>query len=134
MYKDNNIFKIFRAMAVGTTVGILFCSIMMVLLAFVLVKAGHLPTDAVYIMLQVIGAVSSFIGGYVAVRIYKSMGLAIGTATAFFMFIIVFIAGLASCSEGVTVMSLTKFVAMISAGAIGGILSVNKKKNVKKYR
>ena len=134
VYKENGGFKIFKAVAIGSVIGMIFCSIMMLLLAFVLVKSGQLPLNAVYIILQVIGALSSFLGSYVAVRIYKSMGLLLGVITAFVMFLIVFAVGLSTCVEGVSAMTVTKLVSMLCAGAVGGILSVNKKKNINKYK
>lgn len=134
VYKENGGFKVFKSVALGVVIGMFFCSIMMLLLAFALVKSGQLPLNAVYIILQVIGALSAFLGSYVAVRIYKSMGLLLGVITAFVMFLIVFAVGLSTCIEGVSVMTITKLTAMLCAGAIGGILSVNKRKNINKYK
>ena len=134
VYKENGGFKVFKSVALGVVIGMLFCSLMMLLLALVLVKSGQLPLNAVYIVLQVIGALSAFLGSYVAVRIYKSMGLLLGVITAFAMFLIVFAVGLSTCVESVSAMTITKLVAMLCAGAVGGILSVNKRKNINKYK
>lgn len=134
MYKKKGGVDIFRSVVIGAIIGTLLCSIMIVITAFIVLKTGKLPTNAVYIVLQFIGALSAFIGSYISVRLYKSMGLLIGLATAFVMFVIVFVAGFATTTGGVSVMSLTRLVAMLCAGATGGILSVNKKKKVNKYR
>ena len=134
MYKDNSRLKILRSVLIGVLVGIVVCIVLILILSFVLVKSGQLPTNTVYILLQIIGALSAFLGGYTAVRIYKSMGLLIGISTAFIMFLIVFIVGLSTSVESVSVLSLTKLVAMLCAGAVGGILSVNKKKRICKYK
>lgn len=134
VYKENGGFKIFKAVAVGAVIGMVFCSLMMLLLALALLKSGQLPLNAVYIILQVIGALSAFLGSYVAVRMYKSIGLLLGVITALVMFLIVFAVGLSTCVEGVSAMTVTKLVAMLCAGALGGILSVNKRKNIHKYK
>lgn len=134
MYKDNGKLKVLKSVIIGMIAGILFCSILIFLLSFILVKSGQLPMDTVYIALQVIGALSAFVGSYIAVRIYKEYGLFIGLLTAFLIYLVVLIVGLSTCSEPLSMLSLTKLVAMLCAGAIGGVLSVNKRKNVKRYR
>lgn len=134
MYKDNSKLKILRAVLIGTLVGILLCSLLIVLLSYVLVKMGQIPTNAVFIILQVISAVSAFAGSYTAVRLYKAMGLLLGLATAFSMFLVVFTVGLSISVEPVSMLTVTKMVAMLCAGAIGGIVSVNKRKKVGKYK
>ncbi|MEE0857863.1 MAG: TIGR04086 family membrane protein [Acutalibacteraceae bacterium] len=134
MYKDNSKLIILRSVLIGVLVGIAVCSVLIVLLSFLLVKMGQLPTNTVYILLQIIGALSAFLGGYTAVRIYKSMGLLLGVSTAFIMFLIVFLIGISTSVESVSMLSLTKLVAMLCAGAVGGILSVNKRKKVGKYK
>lgn len=130
MYKDNSKLKILRAVLIGTLVGILLCSLLIVLLSYVLVKMGQIPTNAVFIILQVISAVSAFAGSYTAVRLYKAMGLLLGLATAFSMFLVVFTVGLSISVEPVSMLTVTKMVAMLCAGAIGGIVSVNKRKRL----
>ncbi len=134
MYKDNSKLKILRSVLIGTLVGILLCSLLIVLLSYVLVKMGQIPTNAVFIILQVISAVSAFAGSYTAVRLYKAMGLLLGLATAFSMFLVVFTVGLSISVEPVSMLTVTKMVAMLCAGAIGGIVSVNKRKKVGKYK
>lgn len=134
MYNENGKMKPFKALLAGMLTGLLICSILMFILAFVLVKTQKLPSDAIYIILQLIGAISAFIGGYVTVRIYKSYGLMFGLTTGFAIFFVVFVVGVATCVETPSVLSLTKLVAMLCAGSLGGILSVNKKKSIRKYR
>ena len=134
MYKDNSKMKILQSVIIGMIVGILLCSLMIFLLSFILVKSGQLPMNTVYIALQVIGALSAFAGSYVAVRIYKEYGMLLGLLTSFFIYLIVLAVGLSTCSEPLSMLSLTKLIAMLCAGAVGGILSVNRRKSIKKYK
>ena len=134
MYNENGKMKAFKALLAGTLTGLLICSLLMFLLTFILVKIQKLPTDAIYILLQIIGALSAFIGAYVTVRIYKVYGLLFGLSTGFAIFFVVFVVGVATCVETPSVLSLTKLVAMLCAGSLGGVLSVNKKKSIKKYK
>lgn len=134
MYNENGKMKAFKALLAGTLTGLLICSLLMFLLTFILVKIQKLPTDAIYILLQIIGALSAFIGAYVTVRIYKAYGLLFGLTTGFAIFFVVFVVGVATCVETPSVLSLTKLVAMLCAGSLGGVLSVNKKKSIKKYK
>lgn len=134
MYNENGKMKAFKALLAGTLTGLLICSLLMFILAFVLVKVQKLPTDAIYILLQVIGALSAFLGAYITVRIYKSYGLLFGFTTGFAIFFVVFVVGVATCVETPSFLSLTKLIAMLCAGSLGGVLSVNKKKSVRKYK
>ena len=77
---------------------------------------------------------SAFAGSYTAVRIYKEKGLIVGIITSLLIFIIIFITGLLNCTDNVSVMSLTKLIAVLCAGALGGIVSVNKKKRIRRYK
>ena len=56
-----------------------------------------------------------------------------GLLTALAMFAVIFMVGLSMSVEPVSMLSLTKLIAMLCAGAIGGVVSVNKKQRVKKY-
>lgn len=133
MYKENQQLKVFRAVLIGMLVGLVLCSIMIVVLSLVLVKTGQMPTNAVFVALQAISAVSAFLGSYISVCICKSRGLMVGLLTALAMFAVIFMVGLSMSVEPVSMLSLTKLIAMLCAGAIGGVVSVNKKQRVKKY-
>lgn len=133
MYKENQRLKVFRAVLIGMLVGLVLCSIMIVVLSLVLVKTGQMPTNAVFVALQAISAVSAFLGSYISVRICKSRGLMVGLLTALAMFAVIFMVGLSMSVEPVSMLSLTKLIAMLCAGAMGGVVSVNKKQRVKKY-
>ena len=134
MYRENSVIKLLRAIAVGAAVGIFICSIILILLSFVFLKSEHLPTNAAYVILQIAGAFSAFAGSYTAVRIYKEKGLIVGILTSLLIFIIIFVMGLLNCTENISVMSVTKLIAILCAGALGGIISVNKKKRIGKYK
>ncbi|MBQ7522634.1 MAG: TIGR04086 family membrane protein [Clostridia bacterium] len=131
---EKNIQKIIIAVAIGVISGIIFCSLGMLISAWSLVKVGQLPLNVAYILMQIIGAIGSFVGSYIAVRIYKSNGLVIGILTAFVLFVIVFTVGFIVCMDNLSLTAITKLVAMLCAGALGGILSVNKKKKFRSYR
>ncbi|MEE0061373.1 MAG: TIGR04086 family membrane protein [Acutalibacteraceae bacterium] len=134
MYNENGKSKAFKALLAGTLTGLLLCSLLIFLLSFILVKMQKIPYDAIYILLQIIGAFSAFIGAYVTVRIYKTYGMMLGLITGFIIFFIVFVVGVATCVETPSVLTITKLVAMLCAGALGGIISVNKKKSIRKYK
>lgn len=134
MYNDNGKMKAFKAILFGTLTGLLLCSLLMLITTLILVKVQKLPTDAIYILLQIIGALSAFLGGYVAVRIYKAYGMLFGLTTGFTIFFVVFVVGAATCVETPSFLSLTKLIAMLCAGSMGGIISVNKKKSIRKYK
>ncbi len=130
---ENNVLKTAVAVMIGVICGIFFCTLLMVLTAWLLVKIGKLPLNTAYILMQIIGALAAFVGSYVAVRIHKSNGLIIGMITALVMFVIVFTVGWIICLDNISLTAITKLTAMLCAGALGGILSVNKKKRLSAY-
>ena len=134
MYRENSVIKLLKATAIGAAAGIFICSIILILMSFVFLKTEHLPTSAAYILLQIAGAFSAFAGSYIAVRIYKEKGLIVGVLTALMIFVVIFVTGLITCTENISVMSVTKLVALLCAGSLGGIISVNKKKRIGRYK
>ncbi|GHU82830.1 hypothetical protein AGMMS50284_5350 [Clostridia bacterium] len=127
-YGNKDTARILRAVLIGTITGILSCTALIMLSTIVFLKMQAIPTDAVGLMTQVFGALSAFIGGYVAVRIAKEKGLLLGITTGLTVFLIVLLAGLFTTTETISLTTVTKAVAMGISGSIGGVVGVNKKK------
>lgn len=132
-YNDNNakeqeVFKIIKALLLGTAFGLAVCAALLSLTAIGLVKAGNLPIDALPIITVAIGAIGSFFAGYMTITGYKKRGLMLGCAAGFLMFLIIFVTGVAKNADSGVVNAVTKCVIFTVCGGIGGVIKVNRKK------
>lgn len=130
IYKEKNMKRV-RAILVGTFIGMILSTALLMLATMVFLQIKSIPVEAVGLMTQLFGAISAFAASYVAVRIAKERGMLIGIITGLFLFLIILLVGLATTTESMTAATLTKALVMAIAGCIGGIIAVNKKQRVK---
>lgn len=120
-----------RAVIFGGLFGSIILILMLFLSAFFVLKMKSLSQGAVFGAAIISSCVSSFFAGFIASRILKSRGMAVGALSAMFLFIVILITGTIFAGDNINLDTLMRFAAMLIAGAFGGILGVNKKK---KYR
>lgn len=120
-----------RAVIIGTLIGVLVCTLLLILTSVLFVKMQSIPTNIIGIITQLFAAVSAFAAGFVSVRIIRAKGMVVGAVTGFFLFILILLAGLLSTTSTVTFATLTKGIIMCLCGSIGGIFAVNKKQKVR---
>ncbi|MBR1779033.1 MAG: TIGR04086 family membrane protein [Clostridia bacterium] len=116
-----------KALIVGVLIGMLTCSIFLILFAGTFVKLGTMPQNVVQILSLASASVGAFIAGYVALRIYKEKGLYIGATAGGFVFVIFTLAGSIASGENLTQVTFIKLVVLIFLGALGGVIGANKK-------
>ena len=131
--KNSEAIKITRSLLLGCAVGVAVSAALLSLSAVIFVKFGSLPVDYLSLITTFIGAFAAFAAGYSAVRLYRKRGLLIGVCAGAFLFLLVFITGLAKGIENDLIGSLIKLGVFAVMGAIGGVVSVNKKTKVKRY-
>lgn len=129
-YKDKNM-KRLRAILIGTFIGLLLSTVLLMLATMVFLQIKSIPVAAVGLMTQLFGAMSAFVASYVAVRIAKERGMLIGVVTGLFLFLIVLVVGLSTTTDSMSMATLTKALIMAIAGCIGGVVAVNKKQRVR---
>jgi len=130
IYDNKGGMKIFRAVLIGATVGIVVCAMLIMLMTIVVLQLKSIPLGALSIITQLIGVLGAFVGSYITVRIAKQNGMVLGIITGLLLFIIIVLVGVTTTAETLTVNTLIKGVAMTIAGCIGGIIAVNKKHRV----
>ncbi len=130
--KNSETSKIIRSLLLGCAVGIGMSAALLSLCAILFVKFGSLPLDYLPLITTFIGAAGSFSAGYASVRLYRKRGLLIGICAGFVLFLTVFLTGLVKGLETDLVGAFIKCCVFIVVGAIGGILSVNKRIKVKR--
>lgn len=119
-----------KAVLFGTVCGLLITIILLCILSAVVLTSGLLPEELTNIITVILLGMGVFCGGFISSRITKSAGLIVGLITGFTVFLLVTIIGLTRSNESVTYITLIRLIATLIAGALGGIIGVNKKEKI----
>ena len=122
----NSVFLL-KALIVGTIVGLITCTLSLVLLASVFVKLGSIPQNLVNGFALVAASLGAFVAGYIALKIYKEKGLYVGAASGSLVFLIFTISGFFASGENLSRFTFVKLLLLTFFGALGGVLGINKK-------
>lgn len=123
--------KYIKALIFGTITALIISAVLLALSAVCLTKVGIVPTDYLWLMIVIILALGSFVGGFVSAIILKSNGLFIGLLTGIIVCLFIIIAGALKTSDSFTTYSIYKAMAIIVCSVLGGIIGVNKKEKIK---
>ena len=115
-----------KAVLFSSVCGILVLVILMCLLAAVMISSGVISVDILDYC-----TVATLMSGIISSRITGSAGLAVGSLTGFFIFLIITSIALIFNGEPITILTLLKLMSSVLGGGIGGIIGVNKKEKIK---
>ena len=90
---DNSLNIAVRAVMLGTVLGAVICSILLVLCAFILMSSKVMPQSMIAPITLAIAGISSFFAGYITARKKKEQGMLFGALSAFLLFILIFLTG-----------------------------------------
>ena len=117
-----------KAVLFSSVCGILILVILMCLLAAVMMSSGVISVDILnYCTVGMVGVATLIISS----RITGSAGLAVGSLTGFFIFLVITSIALIFNGEPITILTLLKLMSSVLGGGIGGIIGVNKKEKIK---
>ena len=119
-----------KAVLFSSVCGILILVILMCLLAAVMMSSGVISVDIDYCTVGMVG-VATLMSGIISSRITGSVGLAVGSLTGFFIFLVITSISLIFNGEPITILTLLKLMSSVLGGGIGGIIGVNKKEKIK---
>ena len=119
--------KYLKPIGIGILSGLSTCSLLLIFIAFIFTKSSNPPHSVVDPMMLIVTGIGAFAGGYFSSRMSKEKGMMYGMICAFTMFVFIFIAGLISVRESITMTTLIRFILMLICGAVGGIIGVNKR-------
>ncbi len=123
--------KAVKAVILGSVIGVITSILLTLLCSFAITLIGKLPDNSPdYISLGILAA-GSFIGGYISARIYKRNGIMLGLFTGLAVFLIVFLSGAGSITEGVALYTLVKLLIIVLFSAVGAVFGVNKKEKMR---
>lgn len=116
-----------KAIALGTVFGAVSCVLLLTFFSISFVKMKKLPYDIIGVIIIFCAAVGSFFSGYISLRILRKNGLLYGTVAGVVLFIILTIASLLASGGQLTSLTLYKGISMMTSGALGGVVGVNKR-------
>ncbi len=125
------IIKIIKSISISAFIGILISISILAISSIIFLKSGNFPIYIINTLTILIISFSTIISGYISARMLCANGMFFGILTGFVIFIIIFISGLMCYSGEITSIILIKLIALLSSGAIGGIIGVNKKIRIK---
>lgn len=110
----------------GSMSSIIVSSLLLFLTALLISKGGNIPYEFMEILMIFISTLGSFVGGLISGKFSKSNGWLSGLLCGGVLFFIFFICGLIVTHSSLTIITLTRGVAIILASTIGGIIGISK--------
>ena len=119
-----------KAVLFGTVCGLLVTVILVCILSAIVMTSGLLPTELTNYITLALLALGAFSGGFITSRITKSAGLVVGLITGLAIFILITATGLTRSDDPVSLLTLTRLVALLVAGGVGGIAGLKRKERI----
>lgn len=99
--------------------------------ALVVSKTGALPRGSLLLLTTILTALASFAGGLFLSLLFKEKGLLLGLLCGAVLSLGIALVSVLAYGNDFTAASVAKLLAILTAGAIGGILGVNRRKKIK---
>lgn len=110
----------------GLGAGCAACVALLLLLSAV-ISVRDIPHIAFDPLMVVAGALGAFAAGYLSARLSGERGMLMGLCSSFALFLLLVLCNLLITTCGFGTILLVKLFAMLLAGAVGGILGVNRR-------
>ena len=124
----NSFYTAAKPLFIGTLFSLIVSFILLVCMAFYM-SMNDIPAFASLVIVYIVIAIASLIGGIVSAKMYKCRGMMIGALCGIVYFLFVFIVGLLFSSHSAfNTVGLLKFVLSLVFGTFGGIFGVNMKR------
>ena len=119
--------RFFRPITYGIVSGVAACLLLLIFMSVVL-ELQDVPESAVTLMATLTFVFGGMIAGLISSGMSREKGLLMGLVCGICLFGILSLASLALCGGDFGIAALTKLVAVLLAGSIGGVVGVNKRK------
>jgi putative membrane protein (TIGR04086 family) len=115
-----------RPLLFGVAVGIVVCTLLLMLMAAVIQRVD-IPAGAALPLAVGAAAAGAFLAGLTAALVAGQRGLLMGAVSGLLLYLPMLVAGLARYSAVDGGASLLKLAVLVAAGAVGGVLGVNRR-------
>ena len=113
-----------KPVLIGNLCGGGVCFAALLLLA-VLLTVRDFPAAAAGALATIAAGLGAFAAGFIAAKLYKKQGMAVGATSGLLLYAVVLIASMIAGDGPFTAMTLIRLAIMALASAIGGIWGVN---------
>ena len=121
------VYRIARPLLWGVLAGAVACLLILLLMAAV-IAAGEISKAAVTPMAVTAAVLGAAVSGFLTARLRGQKGLLFGALAACILCLIVTLVGVSLLQRFQTGYTLIKLLLMLSAGAVGGVLGVNRRR------
>lgn len=131
---DQKVKQLVKALLIGCGCGIAVCGVLLISTAAVFTSMECIVYPALGPITLVAAVLGGLLAGFISARIAQRMGLIVGTGAAFGMVLLFLLSGLLLCGEQELspTAALTKIIAILLAGAVGGAAGVGKKQKIRR--
>ncbi len=131
---DQKVKQLVKALLIGCGCGIAVCGLLLISTAAVFTSMECIVYPALGPVTLIAVVLGGLLAGFVSARIVQRMGLIIGMGAAFGMALLFLLSGLILCGgqEISPAVALTKIIAVLLAGAVGGAAGIGKKQKIRR--
>lgn len=130
---QNAIGPLVRASLIGCGCGALLCCLLLLLAAAILASLDQIPEASLQPIVLTAAIVGGFLAGFIGARLLGHMGLIAGACASFLLLLLILGTSLLLPNEGYLLPSaITKACAILLSGALGGMVSVGKRKKIRR--
>ena len=121
--------RLVKSVVIGSLCGLLSCAALMCVTAAVMLCTGLLPAELTDLIMVAVAAAGAVAGSFVATKLNGGAGLIVGTMTGGAMLLLITGAALVRQGAPVTALSAIRAAALLSGGALGGILGLRERRH-----
>lgn len=130
---QNSIGPLVRASLIGCGCGALLCCLLLLLAAVILASLDQIPEAALQPIVLTASVAGGFLAGFIGARILGHMGLIVGVSGSFLLLLIIMgVSLLLPDGECLLPSAITKACAILISGALGGMVSMGKRKKIRR--
>lgn len=130
---QNSIGPLVRASLIGCGCGALLCCLLLLLDAAILASLDQIPEAALQPIVLTASVAGGFLAGFIGARILGHMGLIVGVSGSFLLLLIIMgVSLLLPDGECLLPSAITKACAILISGALGGMVSMGKRKKIRR--
>ncbi|MBQ2779989.1 MAG: TIGR04086 family membrane protein [Clostridia bacterium] len=120
-------YRVLRPLLWGVLVGVVSCLLVLLMMAAVL-AAGDIARSAITPLAVAAAVFAALVGGFLTARLRGEKGWLFGAACGLILYVLVMLTGLIMTQQLKGGYAFLKLVLMVLAGAVGGVLGVNRRR------